>query len=177
MIKWLEKCSRKRLLKRATRVVRKVVLCSPDQVKKVGILWHEKDVKAIQFLQDFFRNRNAIVRFLCFSEAKLTTDSNVITRKDTNWLGFPTGGAVETFLSADFDLLINITTQPCFPLEVITALSGAAFKIGWDFNQTGFYDLSVDVSANPDSLYLAEQQLYYLQTFNKSANIGDITPK
>jgi hypothetical protein len=177
MIKWLEKCSRKRLLKRASRVVRKVVLCSPDQVKKVGILWHEKDVKAFQYLQDYFRKKNAIVRFLCFSEAKTATDSNMITKKETNWLGFPVGGTVETFLSADFDLLINITTQPCFPLEVITALSGAAFKIGWDFNLTCFYDLSVDVSANPDSLYLAEQQLFYLQTFNKSANHGDINLK
>jgi hypothetical protein len=176
-MKWLEKYSRKRLLKRASHVVRSVVLCSPDQVKKVGIVWHEKDVKAFQYLQEYFRNRNAIVRFLCFSEAKTATDSNIITKKETNWLGFPVGGAVETFLSADFDLLINITTQPCFPLEVITALSGASFKIGWDYNQTGFYDLSVDVSANPDSLYLAEQQLFYLQTFNQSANIGEISPK
>jgi hypothetical protein len=166
-MKWLEKYSRRRLLKRASRVVRTVVLCSPVQVKKVGIVWHEKDMKAFQFLQDYFRNKNAIVRFLCFSEAKKSTDSNIITRKETNWLGFPVGGAVETFLSADFDLLINIITQPCFPLEAITALSGAAFKIGWDYNKTGFYDLSVDVSANPDSLYLAEQQLFYLQTFNK----------
>jgi len=167
MIKWLEKYSRKRLQKRASQVVRRVILCAPDQVKKVGILWHEKDSKAFQFLQDHFRSKNAIVRFLCYSEAKTATDSNMITKKETNWLGFPVGGAVETFLSADFDLLINIATQPCFPLEALTALSGATFKIGWDYNQTGYFDLSVDVSGKRGSLYLGEQQLYYLQTFNK----------
>jgi hypothetical protein len=164
---WIEKYSRKRLQKRASLVQRKVVLCSPGQIKKVGIVWHEQDVKGFQYLQEYFRKSNAIVRHLCFSNAKMTTDSSTITRKQTNWLGFPKGGITETFISADFDLLVNITTQPCFALEAVTALSTASFKIGWDFNQTGFYDLSVDVSAAPDSLYLAEQLLYYLQTFNK----------
>jgi hypothetical protein len=164
---WIEKYSRKRLLKRASHIHRKVVLCAPDQIKKVGIVWHERDVKGYQYLQDYFRNRTTIFRHFCFSEAKIATDSNVITRKQTNWLGFPKGGATETFLSTDFDLLINITTQPCFALESVTALSVASFKIGWDYNQSGFYDLSVDVSSQPDSLYLAEQLLFYLQTFNK----------
>jgi hypothetical protein len=36
--------------------------------------------------------------------------------------------------------------------------------MGWDLNGNGFYDLTVNVSKNPDSLYLAEQQLFYLKS-------------
>jgi hypothetical protein len=163
----IEKYSRIRLLKRASRVHRKVMLCDPGQVKKVGILWHERDLKGFQFFQDYFRNRNVSVTNLCYSEAKIPADNHTLTRKQTNWLGFPKGEVAEAFIHADFDLLINISTQPCFALEAITALSEASFKIGWDFNLTGFFDLSVDVSSKPDALYLAEQQIFYLQTFSK----------
>ena len=123
----------------------------------------------MQYLQEFFRNKKAIVRHICYSESKMPADSNMITRKETNWRGFPVRGASDSFIHSGFDLLFNITTRPCFALEVITALSDASFKIGWDYNRTGWYDLSVDVSDNPDSLYLAEQQIFYLQTFNKKS--------
>ena len=154
-------------MKRASQVTRKVVLCSPDKVKKVGIVWHENDLKAFQFLQDYFKNKGAIVRNICFSESRLITGSNVFTKKETNWIGFPVGGATIPFMQTEFDLLLNITIRPCFPLEAITGLSVASFKIGWDFNDSGFYDLSIDVSSRPDPVFLAEQQLFYFKTFNQ----------
>ncbi len=166
LMNFIEKYSRKKLRRQAARVNRRIVLVSPAQAKKVGILWHEDDVKAFNFLQEYFRSQSAIVRHLCYSEAKTTADSNTLIRKDTDWLGFPKGGAYETFISTEFDLLLNVSVRPSYPLEVITALSAASFKIGWDYNQSGFYDLSVDVSHQPDSLYLAEQQIFYLQSFN-----------
>jgi hypothetical protein len=165
-MKCFEKYKRKRLLKQASRMDRIVILCAPGEARKVGIIWHEKDLKGMQYLEEYFRNTKVIVRHLCFSEAKVPVDNNTITRKETNWLGFPVKGTTESFVQTGFDLLFNITTQPCFPLEVITALSAASYKIGWDFTKSGWFDLSVDVSGNPDSLYLAEQQIFYLQTFN-----------
>jgi len=166
-MKWLEKYRRKRLLIRARQINRNVILCSSEQVKKVGIVWHENDREAFRFLRDYFKEKGAIVRHICFSTDKSSSGNHIITKKQTNWLGFPVGGTFEAFISSDFDLLFNITTQPCFPLEAVTALSAASFKIGWDFNQSGFYDLAVDVSARPDSLYLAQQQIFYLQTINQ----------
>jgi len=167
LMKIIEQYSRKKLVRQAKAIRRRVVLCPPGEAKKVGILWHENDQKAFNYLQDFFRQGSAIVRYLCFSEVKQSADSNILTRKETNWLGWPRSGVVETFIHTEFDLLMNVTTSPCYPLEVITALSRATFRIGWDINQSGFYDLSVDVSSNPDALYLAEQQIFYLQRFNK----------
>jgi hypothetical protein len=160
----IKKYSRKVLLKRAAEVKRKIRICSPDQVRKVGIVWQENDIKAFNYLLEYFRSKSVIVRNICFSTAKETTESNVLVKRDINWLGFPHSGAVEIFIKTDFDLLINVSTTPCFPLDVIIALSEASFKMGWDLNGYGFYDLTVNVSKNPDSLYLAEQQLFYLKS-------------
>lgn len=166
-MKWLEKYARNKLLKRAKQQTRKVTLCSPEQVKKVGIVWHEENREAFQFLQDYFRKNGTIVRNICYSEAKFSSDSQVITKKQTNLLGFPLGGATDEFIRSEFELLLNVTTRPCFALEVITGLSAASFKAGWDYNQSGFYDLSIDVSIQPEARYLAEQLIFYLQTLNK----------
>lgn len=163
----VEKYCRTLLLKRAAEVKRTIRICSPDLVKKVGILWQESDVKAFNYLQEYFRSKSAIVRNICYSAAKESSESNVLAKKDISWLGFPHKGTIETFIRTDFELLINVSTVTCFPLDVVTALSEASFKMGWDLNNYGFYDLTINVSKNPDSLYLAEQQLYYLKSLKK----------
>jgi hypothetical protein len=157
----------KLLRRRAAGVDRAVRLCNPDDIQKVGILWNEEDQKTFSFLHEQFKSQRILVRNLCYSGNKHNSDSNTITPRDLNWLGFPKGGAVETFCKTDFDLLINISVVHNFALDVITAMSVATFKIGWDRESLGFFDLSVDVSTQPDSMYLAEQQIYYLKLLNK----------
>jgi hypothetical protein len=166
-MKWLEKLGRSRLMKRMKQNARKVILVSPEKVRKVGIVWHEENRDAFQYLQDYFGKDGTVVRNICYSEEKVPSHSQVITRKQTNWLGFPVGSVPDEFIRTEFDLLINVTIKPCFALEVITGLSAASFKAGWDFSKSGFYDLSVDVTSRPESLYLAEQLIFYLQTLNK----------
>jgi hypothetical protein len=161
----------KMLRKRASEIVRTVKLCNLDQVQKIGILWNEGDSKAYNYLHEQFKPAKVIIRNLCYTNNKDIDDSNMITSKDLNWLGFPGGGNIETFIQADFDLLLNLSVKHNFALDVITALSAAAFKIGWDREKLGFYDLTIDVSEKPEALFLAEQQIYYLKQFNKNSDL------
>ncbi len=164
----IEKYSRKILFKRVERNQRTVRLTPMDKLKKIGILWCEDDVKAYIFLMEHFRKKSLIIRNICYSESKNATGSNILTPQDFNWLGFPKPGKDDTFISLEFDLLINLAVKPCYPLEVITALSMASFKTGWDLNNLGLYDLSIDVFKQPDALFLAEQQLFYLMKLTGS---------
>lgn len=164
-MRWLERYSRKQLMKKVAATKRVVRIVPLDHVKKVGILWHENDSRAFTYLQEQFRSRSTIVRQLCFSDTGNSTDSNVLTKKDFNWLGFPVSGTIETFIATEFEMLINLSTHSCTPLEVITALSAASFKIGWDQGKMHLYDMSIDVSLQPDAYYLAEQTMIYLQKF------------
>lgn len=164
----IEKYSRKILFKRMAGNQRTVRLSPINQLKKIGILWREDDVKAYNFLMENFKRRSLIIRNICYSESKNASGSNILTPRDFDWLGFPKEGKDDTFISLNFDLLINLSVKSCYPLEVITALSVASFKTGWDMNNLGLYDLSIDVSKQPDALFLAEQQLYYLTKLTKS---------
>lgn len=159
------------LRNRSSAVKRTVRLCTLDTIQKVGVLWCEEDGKAFTYLQEIFREHKVIVRNLCFTNDKANQDSSRFSSKDLNWLGFPQGGNIDTFISADFDILLNISVVPNFAFEVITALSAASLKIGWDRDKLGFLDISVDVSKKPDALYLAEQQIFYLKQLNKNTNL------
>jgi hypothetical protein len=159
------------LHKRSSETNRTVRLCNLDTIQKVGILWLEEDSKAYNYLYEQFRMQKVIVRNLCYTKNKKTEDSNMFSRRDINWLGFPKGGNIDTFIRADFDLLLNIAVEHNFALDVITALSAATLKIGWDREKLGFFDLSIDVARQPDALYLAEQQIFYLKQLNKNINL------
>ncbi len=158
-------------MKSAVQVKRDVRLCRPDQVQKVGILWVEGDSKAFTYVHDFFKTQKVIIRNLCFTNNKELSDSNMVSPKDVDWLGFPRGGNIESFIKTDFDLLFNLSVVTIFAFEVITTLSAAHFKTGWDYSKIGIYDLAIDVSAQPDALYLAEQQIYYLKQLNKNIDL------
>jgi hypothetical protein len=171
LMKILRRYQLKMLRKRSSDITRTVKLRNLDQVQKIGILWNEGDSKAYNYLHEQFKSPKVIIRNLCFTNNKDNSDSNMITPKDLNWLGFPQGGNIETFIQADFDLLINLSVKHNFALDVITALSAASFKIGWDREKLGFYDLTIDVSEKPEALYLAEQQIFYLKQLNKNNNV------
>lgn len=171
MIKILDSYRRKKLRKQAAKVHRNVRLIQVSEVMKVGIVWDEHDEKAYKFLYDHFKSPKVIIRFLCYTKNKTLKDSNLITPKDINWLGFPGGGAIEKFLQTDFDLLLNLSVKPNFTLDVISALSAATLKIGWDQDRQGLFDISIDVSKQPDAMYLAEQQLFYLKQLNKKIDL------
>lgn len=171
LMKIFRKYQLKILRKRASEIIRIIKLRNLDKVQKIGILWNEGDSKAYNYLHEQFKSPKVIIRNLCFTNNKDMGDSNMITSKALNWLGFPQGGNIETFIQADFDLLLNLSIKHNFALDVITALSVASFKIGWDREKLGFYDLTIDVSEKPDALYLAEQQIYYLKQLNKNSNL------
>jgi hypothetical protein len=74
----------------------------------------------------------------------------------------------EDFIHQKFDILIDLTGQKSFPLVYITALSEAAFKIGYSSNSVNYFDLNIEFQVQPDADQLATQILYYLKRINKT---------
>ena len=149
------------LNKKFGKLKRNISVFSFEKAKNIGIVWHTDDLEALNYLLSNLGHGN--VSSLCFTEKKDGELSGSFNMKDTNWLGFPQSGHVKQFTHTAFDLLINVSLNESFPLKAIVALSKAQFKIGAAGNETNYYDLSIDVSKNPNSLFLAQQQLHYLK--------------
>jgi len=90
------------------------------------------------------------------------------SRKQTSWNEIPDSKLAESFIHQKFDILIDLTGQKYFPVNYLTALSEAAFKIGYAGRSTNYFDLNIEFSEQPETEQLAEQILYYLKRINKT---------
>lgn len=84
------------------------------------------------------------------------------TRNDLNWHLSP-NAALANFLSEPYDLLIDLSTKPCLPLQYVVKASKARMKVGTGLADAGqLYDICIQPksSATPGELW--ESILHYL---------------
>ena len=73
------------------------------------------------------------------------------------------------FVKTEYDLLLNLAPEQNLALYYLTALSRAHFKIGRAAEGLNFFDLTIQIDNDKDALYLAGQQIHYLEQLNKKA--------
>lgn len=114
---------------------RPVSLC---HARKVGILF-SADVHAeneiVQSYAERLKQEGKEVQLLGYLNERNRDSSYLfpyITRKDITWYGKPKGGTAGFFIKYPFDLLINFCDKEILPLEYISALSHASFRVGFN---------------------------------------------
>lgn len=169
-MKLLEFFGYRKLHNAAAGVERRVKLPDPEALKNICVLWRPPEEQAFQFLHDHFLHTKAIFRNICVMDKNSIFDSatNVITPRDLTRVGLPKEGIADEFLKTEFDLLLNVAMQQNLVLDYLTALSRARFKIGCSKSAHNFFDLNIEIGGNEDSLYLARQQIFYLDQLNKT---------
>ena len=91
-----------------------------------------------------------------------------VTLKDINWYYKPKGVPVDNFINEDFDVLIDLVTNDCLPMEFLQALAHARFKVGkYNEDKKDVYDLMINVKEVKNINYLIEQVHHYLTIINR----------
>lgn len=157
------------LEKKARKIGRDVKLSGFNEATVVGVIWHINDLDAYRHLIEFLRSKKVKFRGICYSDKNKVNITNSFGKKEVNFWGFPQSEAVNQFMATEYDLLMNISVSGSFPLEVLAVLARAHFKIGWASGNVNIYDLTIDISKNINSSYLVEQQILYIEQFNKKA--------
>jgi hypothetical protein len=172
-MKLIERYALRRLQKDAVAVKRLVVLPDPDNLRKVCVLWQPSQEQAFKYLRDYFQHSQVIFRNFCVypQNSVVPTGTNTLTPKDLNWLGFPKPGPADDFLKTEYDLLLNIALEQTLVLLYLTALSRAHFKIGWSSSGPNYFDLNIQINGKEDTLFLAMQQIYYLEQLNNKTSV------
>jgi hypothetical protein len=170
-MKVLKKYAYRTLKRKSAEVKRRVILPDPDKINKVGILWRPSEKNAYLYLHSYFSQKRVIFRNLCIDieNKNVAGQSNIISPKDLNWLGFPKSGICDDFIRMEFDLLMNIALEQNPVLDYITGLSIAKFKTGWSPAEDNFFDLNIKINEKQDALFLAKQQIFYLGQLNIKA--------
>ncbi|MCS6916066.1 MAG: hypothetical protein RMK52_00020 [Chitinophagales bacterium] len=136
----------------------------------IGILFDASDperVAAVSQFADHLRKEQKKTTLLGFyNQSKQAINFNFayFNRKNLNWYLAPTGILVKEFMERPFDILINAYLPENLPLEYVSALSQARFRIGaYGKNKTYAYDFMVDMKEDPNLTVLLQQYRHYLE--------------
>jgi hypothetical protein len=153
-------------------VVREKKVVNLDSAQTIGILWEIGQQEAYIKIKNELYLAGIQATGLCYFPMKKVVIPEEITgfsRKQTSWwLEIPKTKLVEDFIHQKLDILIDLSGQKSFPLVYTTALSEAAFKVGYAGNSTNYFDLNIEFQEEPQPAQLAEQILYYLKRINKT---------
>ena len=172
-MEFLEKIRRlifKFILRRKTVVINNRQPITLNAAKKIGILFNAEDIKNNHIIVGFATHLKSLqkeVQLLAYLPKRafgFQYPFPYITLKDTNWYGKPGGGTTGFFMRSPFDLMINFSTNDDLPLEYISAVSPANFRVG--FNKAADnanYDLILIPKENKNISNLIQNLEHYLK--------------
>ena len=138
--------------------------------KTIGILFYADDVSKNDVLLAFIQQLKLqqkdvqLLGFMPKREFGFVYPFPFITEKDTNWYGKPGGGTSGYFTRTPFDIMINFHPEECLPLEYMSAVSAAKFRVGFNKeSENANYDLILIPKENKNISNLIQNLEKYLK--------------
>ncbi len=150
-----DKIRNKSLKKKAGGTQRKKRVCNINQAKSVGILYEATQMVSFEIVKDLVKSltrKDLKISALGYVDSKHLIDHYLyrkgftfISKNNLNWYGKPVSENVDEFVSIPFDILINLSLDYSYPIQYITALSKASFKVGIFSPGQEFLDMMIDL--------------------------------
>lgn len=151
------------------KISRKNKSVSLKAAQYIGILVTVKNQQQLDEVEEValeLKKANKKVRLLAFTSdqtLKTTPNNNIelISSADVNWNFIPKREKIINFVNNEFDILINLCTEICFPLVYVTALSKSLFKVGaYHKKNSAFYDFMLATQQQSISGFSTELKYY-----------------
>lgn len=169
------------LRRKVSRLKRKRFSGNISSAKKLGIIWDANNIGEFPVISQFHQKmmeRNIDVKVIGFYPGKELPDKLTAVRfltclkpQDINLSYRPVSKEANEFIKASFDILIDTNFSNVFPLEYISSLSAAGFKVGIFDNRydNSPFDLMIDVKRNSDLNNYLTQVVHYLEMINNTS--------
>jgi len=158
---------------RRKQPARQAVFTNFEDVRSVLVLYEsdlsEKNTIVKQLRDELIlENKDVVLWGYCNKkeiDSLILPQSRILGRQDINILGAPRRDVIEDLQKRPYDLLIDLTQQPCLPLRYIAMYARADFKAGL-MNNTGLYDFLIDTPPQATPEFLFQQIVKYLKIIN-----------
>ena len=169
---------KRHLKSRLKKFKRKTQFFNFENAKTACILFccsDEQSFEAIREFASFLKSRNIAVTALGYFPGKKIPDKflfhnniNFFSNNDLNWYYKPNNASLNKFIDQKVDLFFDLSINSYFPVDFVSLLSNASFKIGMEKKENTDFDLMINIDKNKTIAYLIEQIKYYLSLINKS---------
>lgn len=151
----------------------------PDfhRAKKVAVLYNATERENFAMVREFIKDLRECGKspvslgYIDFKEvtfhALARPEADYFFKHQLNWFQKPGGPVVDNFIGEDFDILINLTLQDCYPIDYVAAVSKAGLKIGRAGSAVAFcYDMTFALGPDADLHSFAYLIIHYLNNIN-----------
>lgn len=163
------KVSRMRPVKFRENIVKAKTMC---------IVWDAAKTDEFLILSKFHQKmteRNIDLKIIGYYPGKELPDRitairylTCIKQQDLNYYFRPITAEAENFIKIPFNILIDLNFKNIFPLEYISTLSNAGFKVGLFKNSytRNPFDLMLEISTGTNLEDFLDQVIHYLEMIN-----------
>jgi hypothetical protein len=168
-----------RFLKETRKISRKPEVVSFDKAESIGLLYDATDERNSETIKQYVKsiraNYKKDILAMGFVDKKSLHNSqyaqfglDFFTRKDLNFSFIPVDPIVKNFINEKFDILINLNVERCFPLQYISAMSKAKFKVGcYSQNNRVDFDMMVKLKSDSPLKTVIEEIEHFLRIIKK----------
>jgi len=166
------------LINKVARTKRRTSYSNLKDVKSIGIIWDASLTDNFIILSRFYQKMNEVktdVKILGYYSGKNLPNQytairylSIVKDEELNIFYHPVSSEANAFISKRFDVLIDLNFKKLLPLQYISSLSNASFKVGL-FEpgiKNSHFDLMLEIK-NPANMedYL-NQVIHYLGMIN-----------
>jgi hypothetical protein len=168
-----------RFMKEMKRMKRKPEVVNFDEALKIGLLYDATDERDSDTVKNYVKSVRANYKkdiiAMGYIDRKAPQKSqyaqfglDFFTRKDLNFQMIPVNPIVKNFINEKFDILINLNSGKCFPLQYISAMSKARFRVGRYSNGNAvFFDMMIKLKGEPAIRTVIEEIEHFLRLINR----------
>jgi len=147
---------------------------------KIGIVWDGSNTSDFDGITEFYQEmlkKNIQVDIICYYPEKVLPDKytairylTCVKRSDLNYFYIPQSYDINEFINTPYEILIDINPNNYFPVEYISVLSRAEFKVGCNMSSyCDKMDMTIKISEGDDPEYYLKQAKHYLEMINTGA--------
>ncbi len=178
MIEKIKNYYRRKALKKIIQTInRPIKSVSLNAAKYIGILYRIEEEKSYVILSNYVDKLLAtgkILRIVGYHDHKYVPHYCIpklkydfFCQKEQNWVGIPNAPFVDEFVNEPFDMLIDLSMEPIFPLQYILAKSVARFKVGSrDAGKEKFLDMMIELDEN----HSVNDLVYFINDYTNKLN-------
>lgn len=148
---------------------RKKHAVSLKKAKNIGILLtvrNQKEFEEAELLAKELQHQDKQVKVLIYisdKSLKISPSINIeiLYQEDMSWNFIPKKEKIIQFVNHEFDLLLNLCTEICFPLTYVSALSKSLFKVGaYSPKETAIFDFMLATNEQSITGFSTELKYY-----------------
>ncbi|MBN1413727.1 MAG: hypothetical protein JW973_01400 [Bacteroidales bacterium] len=159
-----------RILERKLKNQQRIVsVCSLKYAQNIGIIYNATEFVSFEIIKDFAKKltqHTPHISILGYVNSKKLIDHylyrkgfDFFSRNDLNWYYRPVSAVTDAFIKKPFDILINLSLEPYYPIQYIVALSLASFKVGKYSPGEKYLDLMIDMDKENEQMKKLHEEI------------------